>query len=1140
MNDINSSKKDRNTQSSKMTFKTKNIEINISSDDGFDIEHQQQHQERESESENELQQQFQRPQFARQTDQRPQQKSKNLKENYAYPLQQNQYDDKDDGGYEQEDSNLIQNRDNYPIEDDEEEEQSQYDEQEHLMNRQIIINRMKDQRNKMKGNQDDLDEQELLSMRQQKLENSKGKANKRRMNQEQDDSNINNPLDDTRVDDVNGVIGKSQNPLIDDNVQQKEFLTQFGSLKLILGIILFFSLFLTVFGFVAYEQTRFSIFSWIATMVEQDLQRIYYSNLSSTFGFEALFIFFNLSAILMSIMVFLGIASAISLNSAMAALESMHGGAFDEWEQHFGKGTQLESIQLLTKAFFIIASFSCLLISLLLLVVFIRGIEIGSTQHSNRITATFYTFNNVLLPLLLMALVYVTVNANKEVTSLPVIGDRFFPYAQSSLVSYYADSFDSYYEINWGKLMIHVNKNYYNVDDMNCYGGKYVNNFNSTSFYNLKCDNKNEIAYIWENEYSKNIQDQNILYGCINQSCKAVFGQWVSSTIKYLALIGFTTSAVCLIMIGISVNIWKKLANGSDRIMWHNKGIEFMFLGLSFLIIFVLAFMIAFETPDPPEIFPFATEQPREIYNSQYEVNIESINIRKELLEVNQGSFPVYGIQIAEDQSQCKPDCQPLLYYVELSTQDGKIKIDSNEDKNMYNQQKNMESNLVFNSTNGMQSNNAYVVAFYGSFKDVNNALNNLLFEPNCPIKSGLSISIKVNTQGENGNEANGQMVSAAAGQVVEVRGPGVFSIIDSNYADETLQPGIQSCEQKTTITDINGEFVMEFPVMKNNLAYQVSFAFENANFKSSQKIIQFGGIVFEKEKYFQTYLIRKNVDILSYYSSQLIDASTFNPISKAKVSIFEGGNTTKIERQQALSVMVPDFNGTFELFNLFPGQIMINVNDSTGQYMPYLESNVFLLGDKYSSKSHFRDIFLNDAKDDQYQVRLVLTWLSQDQSKASIKNRDLDLFVDFQLKDKFVCSVGFYNPLCQGVIGNFDSQNQRPEVRNAETVTFNAIGEYQYLVYVGEYLDKQILSQQQIQDTEARIDLYIRGQNYGPVAKFYVPYTKTAVSQGNSKPYRYWGVFCFDGSLSLNKIVSLGYLGFEKPIPSLCQINNI
>lgn len=46
----------------------------------------------------------------------------------------------------------------------------------------------------------------------------------------------------------------------------------------------------------------------------------------------------------------------------------------------------------------------------------------------------------------------------------------------------------------------------------------------------------------------------------------------------------------------------------------------------------------------------------------------------------------------------------------------------------------------------------------------------------------------------------------------------------------------------------------------------------------------------------------------------------------------------------------------------------------------------------------------------------------------------------------------------------------------NSETVTFDVIGDYKYLIYVGEYLDKQYLMPPQIKETEARIDLYIRG----------------------------------------------------------------
>jgi hypothetical protein len=37
--------------------------------------------------------------------------------------------------------------------------------------------------------------------------------------------------------------------------------------------------------------------------------------------------------------------------------------------------------------------------------------------------------------------------------------------------------------------------------------------------------------------------------------------------------------------------------------------------------------------------------------------------------------------------------------------------------------------------------------------------------------------------------------------------------------------------------------------------------------------------------------------------------------------------------------------------------------------------------------------------------------------------NRDLDLFVEFQASERLKCQVGFYNPVCEGVMGNFDAE---------------------------------------------------------------------------------------------------------------------
>ena len=91
-------------------------------------------------------------------------------------------------------------------------------------------------------------------------------------------------------------------------------------------------------------------------------------------GFEALFIFFNLVVVLMTIFVFLGIAAAISLEPALAQLESLYASKNDWNARGFDENMTLQSAQTLTTAFYIVGSIACLVISIMLLALFIKGI----------------------------------------------------------------------------------------------------------------------------------------------------------------------------------------------------------------------------------------------------------------------------------------------------------------------------------------------------------------------------------------------------------------------------------------------------------------------------------------------------------------------------------------------------------------------------------------------------------------------------------------------------------------------------------------------------------------------------------------------------------------------------------------------
>lgn len=120
-----------------------------------------------------------------------------------------------------------------------------------------------------------------------------------------------------------------------------------------------------------------------------------------------------------------------------------------------------------------------------------------------------------------MIFLYTVIYADETLNSLPIIGSKFMPTAvvntciaftvvivavtflgfagsiteskiaieaytmilsictiallcEAAFVTYYAFSFDSYYETNWGKLPIYMDAKYFTVEEMGCYGGKYM------------------------------------------------------------------------------------------------------------------------------------------------------------------------------------------------------------------------------------------------------------------------------------------------------------------------------------------------------------------------------------------------------------------------------------------------------------------------------------------------------------------------------------------------------------------------------------------------------------------------------------------------------------------------------------------
>ena len=140
-----------------------------------------------------------------------------------------------------------------------------------------------------------------------------------------------------------------------------------------------------------------------------ELKNVYYPNLNGHVGFEMLFAFFMASSVFMVIMIFLGIACQLNLKVSLEMLESLVQSS--EWNIVYGNEYSLSTIQMLTKCFFQICSISCMIIAVGLFYIFTRAIKIGESQLTNRLTAFFLTFNNVLFPLITMLFLYFTLMA---------------------------------------------------------------------------------------------------------------------------------------------------------------------------------------------------------------------------------------------------------------------------------------------------------------------------------------------------------------------------------------------------------------------------------------------------------------------------------------------------------------------------------------------------------------------------------------------------------------------------------------------------------------------------------------------------------------------------------------------------------
>lgn len=75
------------------------------------------------------------------------------------------------------------------------------------------------------------------------------------------------------------------------------------------------------------------------------------------------------------------------------------------------------------------------------------------------------------------------------------------------------------------------------------------------------------------------------------------------------------------------------------------------------------------------DTYPFAIQ-----YLEQLTLDNEiALRLNSDLITPNKQTFPITGIHISEDLSQCKPDCTQLTYTISLSTTSGQLSLNETQ-----------------------------------------------------------------------------------------------------------------------------------------------------------------------------------------------------------------------------------------------------------------------------------------------------------------------------------------------------------------------------------------------------------------------------------------------------------------------------
>ena len=708
------------------------------------------------------------------------------------------------------------------------------------------------------------------------------------------------------------------------------------------------------------------------------------------------------------------------------------------------------------------------------------------------------------------------------------------------------------------KLFLHLHETYLK-EECGC-DNKYVNlQFNLNSL-ETTCP-KDRVIFAWEyetnDEHVVNETDER-LYGCINQDCCFNTYSEIRSEFNYLVLIAFGLFGTGVLMIIGSVYMICKLKAGKEEGIHDKTTGKIMGIAAAVIVGVLIVFIC---------LIPKQSDE-ADITNMKIDSVPKSYALANESLVVPQSK------QIVKDD---------LLFKVREELKQTPITIKREPEQPVYTYTIEIIDKTIEGSFNTPQwpsgvdevSTGDTKIYTFKSKDDYTTTFGEYItFVPTCPLTPNVlatfTISKTVNNVDTpvNSTEIDFSQVNSSPVEFsVSVKGGECGITITHELFADVCGDDYSHSDTLSTLTDTEAQHVVvvdKFYSLKTGspIEYKLKLKPTNVNaYEQYETTFIIGGIGFTNKvdlgeialvKIIPPVLPRNvtgvvlnaidnsllnDVDITIFKSMFDITSDMLTSEDNIKELLLSKGKQLAIDDDSL--TLTTDDNGAF-IITLNPGAYTILYNKKGFYFNLY----AFELEDENGDDKELPSMPLTPEVEEG-KIRIVLSWPDGPS--------DVDIHSMFKVTKIRKCHVYFGNKACTGV--ELDVDNTKGGKNGVETITINSLGNYVYTFYVHKYVDSTSgnadgetrtpsftptqneyisdINAVKLYESKAKVVVYGAGYR-APIATFEVGTAPCDTEE--QKEYKYWVLFCLNGSEGVSSLKGINELVEEAPSYSYCD----